>query len=133
MRCKVTVVGELPSLRDRLADGGYAEVVGDEELPGSDVVVLARGADVAGAARRVAARAPGAVIVVVEGDVRTALEASLLPRGRVIGVAADAVVPAAEAIMFDRRTAVEVELVGLDGDLVSASAVLGLQGVRRLA
>jgi hypothetical protein len=62
-----------------------------------------------------------------------ALEASLFPRGRVIGVAADAVVHAAEAIMFDRRTPVTVSLVGLDGDVVSASAELGLQGVRQLA
>ena len=132
MRCKVTVVGEAPSLRRELAAGAYAEVASEEGLPGSHVVVLAGGVDVAAQARRVASRAPGAVIVVVDGDVRTVLEASLFPRARVVGVDADAALAAIEAVLYDRRTEVTVHLVGLDDDVVTSAAVLGRQGVREL-
>jgi hypothetical protein len=75
MRSKITVIGA-PGVVDTLMEGDIADVVGDEGLPGSDVVVIGAGADVAQAARRAASRAPGAALIVVGGDVRAALEAS---------------------------------------------------------
>lgn len=116
-----------------LSEGDYADVVGAPDLPGSDVVVLAFGADVAAEARRAASRAPGAVIMLVgDGDVRAALNASLLPRGRVIAVPAERLGDAVQAVLFDRCSEVEVTLVGLDGEVVAHRVILGAGGVREL-
>jgi hypothetical protein len=131
MRSKITVIGA-PGVVDTLMEGDIADVVGDEGLPGSDVVVIGAGADVAQAARRAASRAPGAALIVVGGDVRAALEASLLPRGRVFGVTGDRLREAVEAVVLDRRATIDVEMVGLDDRVVTAAASLGAGGIREL-
>lgn len=109
-----------------------AEVVGEAGLSGSDVVVLGRGVDVVAGARRAASRASGAAVIVVGGDVRAALDASFLPRGRVFGVEQDDLAAAAEAVVLDRRATITVELVGLDGELTRVPASVGAGGVREL-
>lgn len=131
MRSKITVI-DAPGIVERLAAGDYADVVGPGELPGSDVVVLGPRADVAAGARRAASRAPGAAVILLGGDVRAALEASYLPRGRVFGVDEHDLDAAVEAVVLDRRAPVTVELVGLDGELVTVPASLGAGGVREL-
>jgi len=131
MRSKITVI-DAPGVSERLAEGDYADVVGPEEMPGSDVVVLGPGADAAAGARRAASRAPGAAVIVIEGDVRAAMEASYLPRGRVFGVGEHDLEAAVEAVALDRRATVTVELVGLDGSLVTVPVSLGAGGVREL-
>ena len=132
MRSKITVVGEGGDLIGVLSQGDFADVVAGD-VRGADVVVIASGADVEAEARRAASRAPGAVIVLAgEGDVRAALDASLLPRGRVISVAPDRLHDAVQAVVFDRCEEVEVTLVGLDGEVAAHRAVLGAGGVREL-
>ena len=126
MRCKVTVVGELPSLDFH----GHAEVVGPDALPGSHLVVIGGGADLIETVRRVALRASGAVVFVVEGELQTAVSASLLPRGRVIGVDAGELAAAAEAVVFDTRSEATVRLLDLEGQEHAARVILGARGVR---
>jgi hypothetical protein len=132
MRSKITVLGDSDEIAKTLLEGEYAEVVGGAQLPGSDVVVIAGGVDVAAEARRAASRASGAVIVVVDGDVRAALDASLLPRGRVLSVPADQVRAVCEAVLFDRCTDLDVTFVGLEDEVVTVPAVVGAGGVREL-
>jgi hypothetical protein len=132
MRGKITVIGDGEPIVRSLSEGDWADVVGPDELPGSDVVVLARGADVSTEARRVASRASGAVMIVVDGDVRAAVDASYLPRGRVVGVEAGAVREVAEAILFDRCSPLTVTMVGLDGEVADREAIMGLGGVREI-
>jgi hypothetical protein len=133
MRGKITVVPEGSDLVGVLSEGDYADVVGPDRLPGSDVVVVAPGADVEAVARRAASRAPGAVIVLASGDdVRAALDASLLPRGRVIAVPPERVREAVEAILFDSCRDVAVTLVGLNDQVGTHTVVLGAGGVREL-
>lgn len=109
-----------------------ADVVDEGSLAGSDVVVLGPGSDVVEGARRAASRASGAALIVVGGDVRAALGASFLPRGRVFGVAEDRLREAAEAVVLDRRATIEVEMVGLDDELVTVRASIGAGGIREL-
>jgi hypothetical protein len=71
-------------------------------------------------------------LIVVGGDVRAALEASLLPRGRVFGVTGDRLREAVEAVVLDRRATIDVEMVGLDDRVVTAAASLGAGGIREL-
>ncbi|MDX6699438.1 MAG: malate dehydrogenase [Solirubrobacteraceae bacterium] len=72
--------------------GGVRAVASWDEAAGAGVVVLTDG-DVAAAGRGVAERCPGAVVVVaadpVEEGCAAVLEASRLPRGRVVGVGAE--------------------------------------------
>jgi hypothetical protein len=134
MRSKITVL-DAPGVVENLRQGDWAEVVTDVgDLPGSDVVVIGEAADVAGLARRIASRASGAAIVVLDpAEVATALEASLFTRGRVFSVAPDAVRDAAEAVLFDRCSTVEVTMVTLDDDVATVRVILGAGGVRQLA
>jgi hypothetical protein len=133
MRSKITVV-DAPTVAEQLTQGDWVEVVTDlADLPGSDLVVIGRDADVADVSGRVASRASGAAIVVLdETEVRTALDASLLTRGRVFSVGEDAVRDAAEAVLFDRRSTVTVTLVGLDNEVATRSVILGAGGVRQI-
>lgn len=127
MRSKICVIGLTHTFETPVAD-----VVGEEALPGADVVILGPEADVVAGARRAASRASGAAIVVVGGDVRAALEASLLPRGRVFAVAAGDLRDAAEAVVLDRRQTITVELVGLEDEVVRVPASVGAGGIREL-
>src|SRR4051794_39343352 len=118
MRRKITVIGSSEasrSLAAALGEGDIADVVtvneGDDlaRSSGSDIVVLSDGSEVAQAGREVTRYAPGAVVLVAtadaEGDCAVALEATLLPRGRVLGLpGADGaqVRAAAQAVLFDR-------------------------------
>ena len=113
-------------------EGDLAEVVGPEGLPGSDVVVIGSAADPVEAARRAASRASGAAVIVVGGDVRAALEASFLPRGRVFGVTGEHLRAAVEAVVLDRRATIEVEMVGLDDRVATVLAGVGAGGIREL-
>src|SRR4051812_38367707 len=99
MRGKISVIDATRSgIVESLRVSDAADVVQVQfgewpDLAGSDVVVLVDDTDIAAAARGVARRAPGAVLLVVtadpEGDCAAAIHASLLPRGRVMGLAAD--------------------------------------------
>src|ERR687895_482844 len=102
MRSKITVV-DAPSVAEDLRQGDWVEVAGPEGLPGSDVVVAGPGVDIAELGRRVASRASGAAIIVIEpGAVKPALEATYFTRGRVFSVPEERVREAAEAVIFDR-------------------------------
>ncbi len=132
MRSKITVIGA-PGAAADLQEGDYADVVGADGLPGSDVVVLGPQADLAAEAKRVSSRASGAVVLVVDGDVRSAMESSLFPRGRVLGVPAARVREVAQAVLFDRRAPLDVTMVDLDDRVATVRAVVGAGGVRDLA
>ena len=127
MRSKICVIGSAP-----FPETDVADVVGEEAIAGADVVVLGPGADVEQGARLAASRASGAAVLVVGGDVRAALGASLLPRGRVFGVAEDDLRAAAEAVVLDRRQTITVEMVGLDDELGRVPASVGAGGIREL-
>ena len=129
MRCKVTVVGELRSLDF----GGHAEVVGPESLPGSHLIVIGGGVDLVETVRQVARRAAGAVVFVVDGELQTAVSASLLPRSRVIGVDPGELAVAADAVVFDTRTEATVRILDLEGLEQTARVILGARGVREYA
>lgn len=132
MRSRITVI-DAPDVARSLTEGDWADVTQSVTgLPGSDVVVLGPGADVPALARRVASRASGAAIVVVDGDVRAAVEASLLPRGRVVGVSAGEVREVAEAVCFDRCSIARVTLVDLGDEVGEHDVILGAGGVREI-
>ena len=80
-----------------------------DDMAGSDVVVLLPGVDAGAVGAAAARRAAGAVVLVAtadaEADTQAGLDASLLPRPRVIGVARDDLATAAEAIVFGREVA----------------------------
>lgn len=117
MRSKISIIGEgAGELATELAAGDRAQVtaVGGgrlDDMAGSDVVVLVPGADPEAAGRAVARRAAGAVVLVAtddaEADTQTVLDASLLPRPRVVGVGRGDVAVAAEAIIFGREVALK--------------------------
>jgi hypothetical protein len=145
MRSKITVVGESGSaLAHALKADGRCSVVslaeGAPDLAGSDVVVIA-GGDVAAAAEAAARRAPSAVLLVAtpdrEADCATAVETSLLPRSRVVGVARDDVVGAAEAVLYGRELELRAAVLcrgeeGVDDRVATVPVRLGTGGVRRI-
>jgi malate/lactate dehydrogenase len=145
MRSKISVVGEQGNdLAGALGSGDRHDVVAlngaSPDLAGSDVVVLA-GGDVAGAASAVARRAPAAVLIVAtadhEADCAVAVEASLLPRPRVIGVPADAVTAAVEAVLFGRGIELRAAVLcrgeeGVDERVATVTVWLSAGGVRRI-
>jgi hypothetical protein len=133
MRSKITVV-DAPGVAEKLKEGDWAAVVGPEALPGSDVVVAGPGVDIAELGRRVASRASGAAIIVIEpGALKPALEASFFTRGRVFSVPAERVREAAEAVIFDRCSTLPVTLVGLDDEVATeVPVILGAGGVREI-
>jgi hypothetical protein len=119
---------------EQLTQGDWTDVVTDvADMPGSDVVVIGAGADVSAIARRVASRASGAAIVVLDpAAVEPALRASLFTRGRVFSVDEDEVRDAAQAVVFDRCSTVEVTMCGLDDQVVKVPVILGAGGVREV-
>ena len=125
MRKKISVIGEGVQIGDGLAP--YVDVTDD--LRGADLVVLAGEGDL----DAVKHRAPAAVVLVtgdeLEGRCKQVYEATLFPRGRVIGVA-DAASPA-ESIVFERGD--EHDVVALaDGEFARRRARLGRGGIREL-
>jgi hypothetical protein len=142
MRSKITVLGDEREgeLFPLLAEGDWVDLGGEDGLSGSDVVVFGDG-DVTAGARRAAEHASGAVLLVVTrdviGGVSDALVASLLPRGRVIGVRPDQVRTAAEAVVLGRETALEAAVLcrgelGIDDEVRVVPVVVGSGGVRRI-
>lgn len=117
MRSRISIIGDgAGEVARALAAGDRAQVTAVagnrlDDLAGSDVVVLVQGADPGAAGVAVARRASGAVVLVAtddpEGDAQTVLDASLLPRPRVLGVAIADVPVAAEAVIFGREVALQ--------------------------
>ena len=135
MRAKVTVAGS-PELGAAVAErlAGNADVAGEDELTGSDVIVLGPGADVAAIAERARDRAPNAVLIVAGDGIETACETTLFPRARIIGAGEEDVGELVEAVAFDRRT--EFHCVarcegerGLDGEFALVPVRVGAGGV----
>ena len=146
MQSKITVIGEgqvasrLNGEADRVRVSTLADAA-PEALAGSDVVVLAEGADVADAARATARRASGAVLLVAtdhgQRDCATALQASLLPRSRVMAVAPDDAQAAVAALLYGRETALEGWAycrgeLGIEDRVAQVPFVLGAGGLRRI-
>jgi hypothetical protein len=105
------------------------------------VVVVTAGVDVADAARATARRASGSVLVLATGDgerdCATALEASLLPRTRVLAVEPADVVAAVGAVVYGRDTQLEAWAycrgeLGIDDRVAQVPVVLGAGGLRRI-
>jgi len=112
-----------------------------ELLAGSDVVVLAQGADVAEAAAATARRASASVLVVAtddgQRDCDTALRASLLPRSRVVAVAPADAAAATAAVAYGHDTPVEGWAycrgeLGIEDRVAQVPLVLGAGGLRRI-
>jgi len=104
-------------------------VTGESEVRGARVVVVP--SLVNDAAREVARYAPGALVLVATGrdaDVAAFLDASLLPPGRVVGVAPERAREVAEAVA--RGEAVPVEATArLEGGLVPVRGRLAAGGL----
>jgi hypothetical protein len=144
MRGKISVVGggdAFDGLGGQRVTVVRLDAPAGDRLAGSDVVVVARGADVAGAARATARRASAAVLVVATGggeqDCATALQASLLPRTRVVGVEPADAVAAVEAVLFECETPLECWALcrgelGIEDRVAQVPAVLGAGGIRRI-
>ena len=146
MRSKISIIGEgAGELALELAAGDRAQVTavaGDrlDDIAGSDVVVLVAGADPDTVGRAVARRAAGAVVVVATGaaeaDTQVVLDASLLPRPRVVGVEPGDIAAAAEAIVFGREVALEAAAccrgeLGLDR-VATVPVRIGTGGIRAI-
>ncbi len=129
----------------RLVGADCAEVVAVDrpeafaDIAGSEVVVLVEGVDVAAAARAVARRAPGAVLLVAtsdaERDTATALEAGLMPRPRAFGVVAQDVATAVEAVIFGRDTPLQAAALcrgelGIEDRVATVPVRVGTGGLR---
>ena len=117
----------------------HLDDVTPELLAGSHVVVLGGAVDVAAAARATAQRASGAVLLVAtedgQHDLATALEASLLPRSRVVAVEPGDAATAVAALLYGRDTALtgwafcRGEL-GIEGRVAQVPLTLGAGGLR---
>ena len=141
MRSKITVLGECDVLTQLLSEGEWVHVCTGEHIAGSHVVVVCEGVDARAAGDLVARRASGAVVIVATSDpkagVADVLAASLLPRGRVVGLHADHVRPAAEAVVLGRDHTVEGAVLlrgelGIDDEVSVVPLVVGRGGVRRI-
>jgi hypothetical protein len=146
MTSKITVIGEGDVVTSLTGEDGRVPVThlreaAGELLAGSDVVVVAAGVDVAGAARAAARRASGSVLLVATGagerDCTTALSASLLPRSRVLAVEPADVVAAVAAVVDGRDTPLEAWAycrgeLGIDDRVAQVPVVLGAGGLRRI-
>lgn len=103
---------------------------GAGELAGSHVVVCTD----AGPAAEIARSAPAAVVIVAGGADACAevLEATLFPRGRIIGAAGQAVDALVESIVLDRGAALEcLARTSTDGAFVPTTACVGARGIER--
>lgn len=100
-----------------------------EDLHGADVVVLAGDVDL----RELRDCAPAAVVLLAGDDVETrgkqVYEATLFPRGRILGVGDLA--RAAEAIVFELDEEHDVVAM-VDGEFGARRARLGRGGIREL-
>lgn len=144
MRGKITVIGSASDVD--YSDNGQVQVVhltspSDRDLSGSDVVLLT-GGDIAAAASATARRAPGAVLLVAsqdgERDLCAALEASLLPRTRVVGVAPADAPAAVRAALRGEDTALDCWALcrgelGIENAVARVPAVLGAGGLRSIS
>ena len=138
MRAKVTVAGSAElaaAVTDRLA--GNADVASEDELTGSDVIVIGPGADVGAVAALARDRAPNAVLIVAGAGIETACETTLFPRARIIGAGEEDVGALAEAVVFDRRT--EFRCVarcegerGIDGSFELVPVTVGRAGIEAI-
>lgn len=100
-------------------------------MSGADVVVVAD----PGPAEAIARHAPAAVVVVEAGaEVCAAvLEATLFPRGRVVGIAGAPVEALVAAAVLDRRVPLEcLAAVGADGRFTEATVRLGARGIEEV-
>lgn len=147
MRSKISVIGDNgESLVDALRAAGRADVTwvqGDAyaDVAGSEVVVLADGADVGAAAKAAAVRAAASVIVVATerfaDDTATALKASLFPRPRLFGVAPDDATAAVDAVLFARDEPLTVAALcrgelGVEDRVETVPARVGRGGLRAI-
>jgi hypothetical protein len=128
MRKKISVIGKGVEISQELSR--FAEV--GEDLRGADVVVLAGDGDFSEIARC----APASALVVagdgVEERCREAIEATLFPRARIIGVADAAQVDAAvESIVLERDDPHNVVALK-EGEFSLRSVRLGRGGIREL-
>jgi hypothetical protein len=106
VRKRVAVIGG--SYVDGIRAGGRVDVVdidraGRDELSGADVVVLEGEGD-GPLHELVRDRAPSAIVLVVGASPQPVCEATLFPRGRIIGVEADPALVSRviDSIVFDR-------------------------------
>ena len=141
MRSKITVLGEAERFTSQLLEGDWVDVTSERDLAGSHVVVITDGIDVADAARRVAARAPGAIVLIATADPKAgvcqALAASLMPRARVLGVHPENVRAAARAILLEREATIEAAVLcrgeaGIENEVSVVPLVVGREGVRKI-
>ena len=147
MRSKISVIGDNgESLVDALRAAGRADVTWVREsayadAAGSEVVVLADGADIAAAAKAAAVRAAASVIVVATerfaDDTATALKASLFPRPRLFGVAPGDAVAAVDAVLFARDEPFTVAALcrgelGVEDRVETVPARVGRGGLRAI-
>lgn len=147
MRSKITVIGDhVKQVLAQLREGDRFDVIhvapdAWADLAGSDVVVVLDGADVPTAARAALRRASLAILLVATGDaeadVLRALDAGLAPRPRVLGLAPDDVVAAAEAIVFGRATALHGAVLcrgelGIEDRVSTVPVTLGAAGIERI-
>ena len=128
MRKNISVIGKGVEIAQELSR--FAEV--GEDLRGADVVVLAGDGDFTEIARA----APAAALVVagdaVEERCKEAIEATLFPRARVIGVTdAGQVEAAVESIVLERDDPHDVVALN-DGEFSQCSVRLGRGGIREL-
>ena len=105
-----------------------------DEVSGADVVVL-QADDSKEWGEAVRDRAPNAVVVVIGGSPQPMCEATLFPRGRIIGVAdqaeADAIV---DAVVNDRDERFDAVVRcqgerGIDDEFASVPVKIGARGV----
>ncbi|HWT92431.1 MAG TPA: hypothetical protein VN238_05510 [Solirubrobacteraceae bacterium] len=147
MRSKISVIGENgESVVTSLKAAGRADVTwvrGDAyaDCAGSEVVVLAEGADVRAAAKAAAVRAAASVIVVATerfaSDTSGALKASLFPRPRLFGVAPADAVAAVDAVLFARDETFTVAALcrgelGVEDRVETVPARVGRGGLRAI-
>ena len=128
MRKKISVIGEGVEISQELAR--YADV--GDDLRGADVVVLGAEADYTAVSRS----APAAALVItgdrIEDRCTEAVEATLFPRARIVGVPDPASVTAVvESIVLERDDTHEVVAMD-DGKFSLRSVCLGRGGIRAL-
>ncbi len=113
------------------------------DAAGSDLVVLDMATDEAG--REIAQRCAGAVVIVATAtpvtDVQRVLDATLLPRARIIGAAVEGAGPItaaaraaeiADAVLRDRRRTLQAAVLALDEGVALREARIGAGGIQAI-
>ena len=142
MRGKITVTGA-DAVARALVERGACDVLDitstepGPDMRGSGAVVAASSADLVACHRF----APAAVLVIA-GDgldraVAETLEATLLPRTRVFGVATEDAARVAEAVVLERELSVRCAALcrgelGIEDRVAQVDAVVGAGGLRRI-